>query len=250
MPKIFFNYFIAILLSFFLAHSSRCMDNFGKGFEEGIIKGAFVNSALSNNNKDKGFFDYVFDYLWLQFLLTPSSTSSENNQEINSHEKIVDFKLRARFLTKLAKLSDRYNFSRQEEYIKNNSETELIGLESYKGYLQAQINDPYTKSLRKMISNGLLYSSLTTALAFSSYYFLKRGLNNQEPDLSLLSIGSILGIGAFFSGWYTKARIERHLPSHITNRKTEKIAYVTKAYNWTQTLRDHVKGTNLVLEDE
>lgn len=248
MFKKFFHRLAIFFLCFSFAYSSHCMGS--KSFQEGITKRIIINSVLSNNNKDKGLLDYVFDYLWLQFLFASPSATSNDNQEVNSHEKIVDFKPRARLLTKLARLEDVYNLTRQETHIKKNSETELAGLTAYKQYLQDQIDNPYTKSIRKIISNGLKYGSLTTALAFSSYHFFKRGFNNQEPDLNLLGIGTILGIGTFFSGWYTKIRIQKHLPSHISNRKTEKIDYVTRAYNWTRSLRDHVKGTDLVLKDE
>jgi hypothetical protein len=254
MFKRLFHFFVIVFLCSSLARSLQCMDQFGKGFQKGMREGCVINSILSNNNKDKSFLDHVFDYFCIQFLLTPFSTSSEDNQEVNSHEKIVDFRSRARFLTKLAKLAKQndpngsFNFKRQLDYIQQHSETELEGLKSYQGYLQTQANDPYRKSLQKMLCNGLLYGSITTALAFSGYYFTNHGFSNQELNLRLVSVGSILGIGAFFSGWYTKTRIEKHLPSHITNRKNGKIAHVQKAYTWAQQLRDHIKGTDLILE--
>lgn len=60
--KRLFRYFFITVISFTLTSSLQNIDNFAKGFQEGMVTGFVINSTL--NNKDgKNLFDYLFDQL-------------------------------------------------------------------------------------------------------------------------------------------------------------------------------------------
>lgn len=235
--------YFATALSFSLLHSLRSMDDFNKGFREGMGK----EFAKSFSNNDKGFLDYALNLLWINFILGPSTNVSQEVQVKKSYEDIVDFKPRARFLTKLVKNNDTYNFIRQKEPIQNKPEIELEGLRLYQKYLEQQAFSPYAKSIQKIATNALFYGTFTTILGISSYYCFKYSFNTDATDFNLFGGGIVLGLSTLLSGLFTKERIKKHMPSSITNRKNKKIEDVQIAINWATSIRDHLDNTNLIL---
>ncbi len=237
------QYFFIILALSLSCITIKGMDDFRKGFRKELGKG--IAKGLTQKN-DKSFLDCLFDYFWIQFLLTPSTSSVDNNEN-KSHEELVDFRTRARFLTKLVKINDTYNFIRQKKHIQENSEIELEGLRQYQNYLREQANFPHNKSFKKIAIDSLFCGGITTILGISSYYFFKFGFNSYETDFKLVGAGTIFGLSTILSGFFTKERIEKHLPSCITNRKNNKIEDVKIAIIWATEIRDHLDNTDLIL---